>query len=386
MRVKDITGRKFVFIIDEWDAVVREASDRPDIQDAYFNLLRELFKNGNFTPYVIAAAYMTGILPIKKDGTESAISDFNEYTILNPGVFALYSGFTEKEVESLCENSNVDYSTMKAWYDGYVFDDEISIYNPYSVMKAIRMRRFESYWQKTSAVEGLATYINMNYDGLQDDILRLIAGEHLEVDVDGFGNDVKNFKNKDDVITLLIHLGYLAYDADDQTVRIPNKEVRSEFNMLIKNSNMNKLKELVDNSNKLLEATIAGDETAVADRIEAIRESDYAPNFYNDEQALRYVIKFAYIVCVDKYKDIQELPSGKGIADVVFMPKKTTMDPAIIVELKWNKSSEAALKQIKDKDYPEVLRDFVGEAVLVGINYDEKTKLHSCKIERVSLN
>lgn len=385
MRVKDITGRKFVFIIDEWDAVVREASDRPDIQDAYFNLLRELFKNGNFTPYVIAAAYMTGILPIKKDGTESAISDFNEYTILNPGVFAQYSGFTEKEVESLCENSNVDYSTMKAWYDGYVFDDEISIYNPYSVMKAIQMRRFESYWQKTSAVEGLTTYINMNYDGLQDDILRLIAGEHLEVDVDGFGNDVKNFRNKDDVITLLIHLGYLAYDADDKTVRIPNKEVRSEFNMLIKNSNMNKLKELVDNSNKLLDATIAGDETAVADRIEAIRKSDYAPNFYNDEQALRYVIKFAYIACVDKYKDIQELPSGKGIADVVFIPKKTTMDPAIIVELKWNKSSEAALKQIKDKDYPEVLRDFVGEAVLVGINYDEKTKQHSCKIERLAL-
>ena len=148
---------------------------------------------------------------------------------------------------------------------------------------------------------------------------------------------------------------------------------------------MNKLKELVDNSNKLLEATIAGDETAVADRIEAIRKSDYAPNFYNDEQALRYVIKFAYIACVDKYKDIQELPSGKGIADVVFIPKKTTMDPAIIVELKWNKSSEAALKQIKDKDYPEVLRDFVGEAVLVGINYDEKTKQHSCKIERLAL-
>ena len=385
MRVKDITGRKFVFIIDEWDAIVREASDRKDVQDSYFNLLRELFKNGNFTPYVVAVAYMTGILPIKKDGTESAISDFDEYTILNPGPFAEYTGFTEDEVKRLCNDNSISYDAMKEWYDGYAFSDGISIYNPYSVMKSIQMRRFESYWQKTSAAEGLTTYINMNFDGLQDDVLRLIAGEQLEVSVDGFENDVKSFKNKDDVITLLVHLGYLAYDADECTVRIPNKEVRTEFNMLIRNFSMNKLNKLVCNSNELLKATLAGDEAFVVKSIEKIRESDYAPSFYNNEQALRYVIKFAYIVCVDKYLSIQELPSGKGIADVVFLPKKTTMDPAIIVELKWNKTSEAAIKQIKDRNYPEVLRDYKGEILLVGINYDEKTKVHSCKIDKISI-
>lgn len=383
MQVKSITGRRFIFIIDEWDAIVREASDSAKIQESYFNLLRELFKNGNFTPYVVAAAYMTGILPIKKDGTESAISDFNEYTILNPGVFAPYTGFTEDEVRKLCLEYKSDFETMKEWYDGYSFAGAKSVYNPFSVMSSLRMKSYESFWQKTTAAEALPAYINLNFDGLQDDIVRLIAGEQLEVNVNSFENDVKSFKSKDDVITLLIHLGYLAYNNDDKTVRIPNKEVQMEFKNLLSNSGMTKLGELVNNSLALLKDTINGDEGAVAKRIEEIRESDYAPNFYNDEQALRYVIKFAYIVCVDKYLDVQELPSGKGVADVVFMPKRYTLDPAIVVELKWNKSSDAAIKQIKNRNYPAILKEYGGDILLVGINYDEKTKKHSCKIERI---
>ena len=194
---------------------------------------------------------------------------------------------------------------------------------------------------------------------------------------------MKSFKNKDDVITLLIHLGYLAYDNNDRTVRIPNKEVQSEFQSLLRTSGMTELGELVNNSLKLLKDTLNCNEIEVSKRIEAIRASDYAPNFYNDEQALRYVIKFAYIVCVDKYLDIQELPSGKGVADVVFIPKRNTPDPAMIVELKWNKSSNAAIKQIKDRNYPAVLEKYGGEILLVGINYDEKSKRHTCKIEKI---
>ncbi|MBP3197211.1 MAG: AAA family ATPase [Butyrivibrio sp.] len=383
MQVKNISGRQFVFIIDEWDAIVREASDDSEAQESYFNLLRELFKNGNFTPYVIAAAYMTGILPIKKDGTESAISDFDEYTILNPGIFAKYTGFTEDEVKKLCQDANAHFETMKEWYDGYSFAEAKSVYNPYSVMSSLRMKSYESFWQKTTAAESLPAYINLNFEGLQDDIVRLIAGEKLEVNVNGFENDVKSFKNKDDVITLLIHLGYLAYDNNDRTVRIPNKEVQSEFQSLLRTSGMTELGELVNNSLKLLKDTLNCNEIEVSKRIEAIRASDYAPNFYNDEQALRYVIKFAYIVCVDKYLDIQELPSGKGVADVVFIPKRNTPDPAMIVELKWNKSSNAAIKQIKDRNYPAVLEKYGGEILLVGINYDEKSKRHTCKIEKI---
>lgn len=381
----DRSGRKFIFIIDEWDSVIREAKNDKNTQEAYLNLLRGWFKNGNFTPRVVAGAYMTGILPIKKDGTESAISDFMEYTILNPGDFAEYTGFTENEVSILCDQHNVSFDAMKEWYDGYSFKSDVSVYNPYSVMTAIRMGSFGSYWQKTSAAEALSTYIAMNYDGLKEDIVRLIAGEHLEVNVDGFDNDIESFDNKDDVITLLIHLGYLAYDSNCGRVRIPNKEVQKEFENLLKTGSKTGLYELIRLSDRLFDKTLAGDEKTVCDRIEAIRESSYAPTYYNDEQALRYVIKFAYISCVDRYSRIEELPSGRGIADVVYIPKAKTTLPAMLIELKWNKTDEAALQQIKNRKYPSVLEDFVGEMVLVGINYDERTKTHTCKIERVIL-
>ena len=377
------TGKKFIFIIDEWDAIIREAKDDENTQLAYLNLLRSWFKNGNFTSKAVAAAYMTGILPIKKDGTESAISDFQEYTILNPGKYAEYTGFTEDEVKKLCKRHKNSFSSMKEWYDGYSFSKAGSIYNPYSVMTALKMDNFESYWQKTSAAESLSTYINLNFDGLQDDVLRLITGEQLEVNVDGFENDVESFKYKDDVITLMIHLGYLAYNNKEKTVRIPNKEVETEFSNLLKNSDNTKLYELIQKSGKLLKNTLSGDENAVASGIQGIRESSYAPTFYNDEQALRYVIKFAYVVCVDQYLRIEEMPSGQGIADVVFIPKQKSPLPAMVVELKWNKTEEAAIGQIKNKNYPSALKDYGGEIVLVGINYDEKSKTHTCKIERV---
>ena len=379
----ELSGKRFIFIIDEWDSVIREAKNDGNTQEAYLNLLREWFKNGNFTPQVVAAAYMTGILPIKKDGSESAISDFTEYSILNPGEFTKYTGFTEEEVKVLCERYDVDFSLMKEWYDGYSFVLEESVYNPYSVMTAIRMGDFGSYWQKSAAAESLSVYIDMDFEGLQDDVLRLIAGECLEVNVEGFENDVESFKDKDDVITLLIHLGYLAYDNREKTVRIPNKEVQSEFKNLLKSRDKTRLYSLVQTSDKLLADTLAGNEEAVCKGIEAVRESSYAPVFYNDEQALRYVIKFAYIVCVDQYLRVEELPSGIGIADVVFIPKKRSTLPAMLIELKWNKTEEAAIHQIKDRNYPAVFEDYGGEIVLVGINYDVKTKKHDCIIERV---
>lgn len=377
------TGKKFVFIIDEWDAIIREAKNDPISQKRYFSFLRELFKNGNFTPQVVAAAYMTGILPIKKDGSQSAISDFQEYTILDPVFFAEFTGFTEAEVYDLCISFGMDFSEAKAWYDGYSFERAGSIYNPYSVMTAMQRGRYQSYWQKTSASEALMTYINMNFEGLQEDILRLIAGEELEVYTGGFENDFETFKSRDDVLTLLIHLGYLAYDQTEGLVRIPNEEIRSEFKKLIQNEQGTKLAGLIQASRQLLQDTLSGNEQGVAAAIERIRDSEYAPTYYNNEQALRYVIKFAYIVCVDQYLKIEEMPSGHGVADVVFLPKKRSRFPAMIVELKWNKTAAAALEQIRDRKYPELLLDYEGDIVLAGISYDEITKKHECRIERL---
>ena len=379
------TKKKFIFVIDEWDAVIRESKNDTNIQESYLNLLREWFKNGNFTSKVAAAAYMTGILPIKKDGSESAISDFKEFTILQPGPFVRYTGFTESEVKSLCYRYNMSFEQAKQWYDGYDFKRCEPIYNPYSIMMAMQMGEFKSYWRKTSAAESLKTYVGMNMDNLQGKILRLIAGEPVEVYTEDFENDFETFNSSDDVLTLMIHLGYLVYDDETSQVCIPNEELRLEFKRLIKRPSNKRLSDLVRDSGKLLKDTLNGNEVAVAETIERVRETNYAPMFYNNEQALRYVIKFAYIICIDYYLKVEELPTGKGIADVVFIPKRDTALPAMIVELKWNETSESALEQIKKRNYPAILNGYTGEMVLVGINYDEKTKNHSCKIERIEL-
>ena len=232
------------------------------------------------------------------------------------------------------------------------------------------------------------TYINMDFEGLQEVVSRLISGEEIEVDTESFENDFETFRSRDDVLTLLIHLGYLTWNEEDGTVRIPNEEVRGEFRKILKGTNANRTwLELISRSRKLLEDTLAGDGEAVATAIEAIRDTQYAPTFYNNEQALRYVIKFAYIAAIDQYLKVEELPSGKGIADVVYLPKRNSLLPALVVELKWNGSSEganncSAIRQIRERNYPAVLEKYGGEVVMAGIHYDAKTKVHSCLIER----
>ena len=371
---------KFIMIIDEWDAPIRET---PQITKEYLLFLRMLFKSSNTTSKIFAAAYMTGILPIKKDGSESAISDFDEYSVLDPGEFAPYTGFTEDEVKALCENYSMDFQKAKEWYDGYSFGECHSIYNPYSVMQAMKRKSFKSYWRKTSKAEALTTYVNMNFDDLQEKILRLIAGEPIQVYTEDFENDFQTFNSSDDVLTLMIHLGYLVYDEETSQARIPNEELKNVFRRLIQRPTNVKLSELVEKSNKLFIDTLSGNETAVANAIELIRQTNYAPQYYNNEQSLRYAIKFAYITLMDRYMKIEELPSGKGLADIVYIPVNGSNDPALVIELKWNETTEVAISQIKNKHYPSVLQPYQGKIVLVGINYDSDTGEHSCKIEKI---
>ena len=233
IRCVEETGRKVVFIIDEWDALIREGKNDREVQSAYLNLLREWFKNSSFTPRAVAAAYLTGILPIKKDGSQSAISDFIEYPMLDPGEFAEFTGFTEGEVKRLSEGCGMSLEDAKSWYDGYDFPEVGAVYNPYSVMMAMRKKKFGSYWQKTSAAESLLTYINMDFEGLQEIVARLIGGEEIQVRTSRFANDFETFRSRDDVLTLLIHLGYLTWHAEDGTARIPNEEVRTEFEEIL---------------------------------------------------------------------------------------------------------------------------------------------------------
>lgn len=379
-------GKLFVFIIDEWDAMIREAKNDAAAQEAYLNLLRGWFKNTNITPKVVAAAYMTGILPIKKDGSQSAISDFKEYTMLEPDLFAEYFGFTEEEVRKICADRGLDFDEAKLWYDGYTVGPLRSMYNPFSVMEAVTKQKFRSYWKRTSVAEALTTYIDMDQEGLQADVAALISGQRIEVDTDSFQNDFETFTCKDDVLTLLIHLGYLTYEEEDATgsVGIPNEEVRIEFDKILRRAKHKTLIELVRKSDKLLQDTLAGDCDAVAKAVQEVHETSFAPTLYNDEQALRYTVKMAYISCVDQYARVEQLPTGHGVADTVFLPKRRSLFPAMVIELKWNAAAQGAIRQIKDRNYECLPAKLGGDILLIGIDYNEKTKRHTCKIEKVT--
>lgn len=380
-------GDRFFFIIDEWDALFREAPDKLDVQEEYMNFLRSLFKNGSVTARAVAGAYITGILPIRKDGSESAISDFNEYTMLNPGVLFPYFGFTEKEVHDLCDEYQMDFATAKRWYDGYNDPEGEPLYNPYSVMKAMKNHRFGSYWRQSSATDVLSDYIDLDYDGLSGCVAALLGGISVPVDISGFNNDLISLKNKDDVLTLLIHLGYLSYDQDEGTVHIPNEEIQQEFARSVQEVKSTDTIEWVRASRKLIMDTISGNEEAVAAAIEKVHEEETAPFFYNNEQSLRSVVKLAYFAYRDYYIAMEELPSGKGYVDIAYLPKRDTTLPALVIELKWNKEADTAIEQIKNRHYPEKLLHDTRRILLVGISYNkgDPEKKHTCRIEALSL-
>ena len=379
----ETAGCKFIMIIDEWDAPIRE---HPEIQRQYLEFLRTLFKSSSTTARTFAAAYMTGILPIKKDGSQSAISDFEEYTMLGPLQFAEYVGFTEEEVIRLCTKYNRDFSLMKHWYDGYSLENVHSIYNPNSVMKALRSNRFRSYWTETSSAESLLGYITRDERGLTQTIAQLIGGVDVPVDVNGFANDLITFKNQDDVLTLLVHLGYLSYDESTGKVHIPNEEIRLEFSRTIREDHRADTIKRIWESDQLIMDTIHMDSDKVAAQIEKVHMETTNPLNANNENALLAVIQLAYFSYKDYFLKMEELPAGRGYADIVYLPKRDTPVPALLIELKWNQSADTALEQIKQRNYPAVLQSYGGDLLLVGISYNKEsppsTRSYSCKIEK----
>lgn len=361
-------NKGFIFIIDEWDCVFREAIENIDAQKNYLNFLRSIFKdNGD-----IKLVYMTGILPIKKYGSHSAINIFDEFSMTDPAMLAEYTGFTENEVINLCEKFNIDSDEMQYWYDGYLFDENIHIYSPESVVNAITRKKFRSYWTRTETYEALKIYIDMNFNGLKDNIIQMLGGSKIKVSVDTFQNDMTTFASKDDVLTLLIHLGYLAYNYNSREVFIPNHEIQEEFTMAVESSHWNEVIKSISISDALLEATLASDYEAVARGIDEVHMNTISVLQYNNENSLSCVISLAYYSARKDYIMYRELPAGKGFADIVFIPRRYSDKPAIIVELKWDKTAEGAIKQIKEKNYSASVEQYNGEIILVGINYNKK--------------
>ena len=381
------TGDKFIIIIDEWDALFREAKNDEALQKEYVQLLRGLFKGGTTTDKTIAAAYMTGFLPIKKYGTQSAMTDFQEYTMVDPDMLAPYIGFTETEVQELCMKYDADFSEMKCWYDGYSFRNTDSIYSPNSVMSAIRRKNYRSYWTSSETYESLKDYISMDLDGLKDSVIAMLGGQKQKVETLYFQNDMTSLTNRDHVLTLLVHLGYLAYDEIEKKVYIPNLEVSDSFKLAVSDVGWENIGKALSDSDDLLEATIKGDREAVERALEEIHSAKTSILAYNDENSLACAIYIAYYTAERYYELIREFPSGKGFADIVFLPHKNTDKPAMIIELKYDKSADTAIQQIKDNRYAGKLKDYKGNLLLVGINYDknatgEHAKKHTCIIEK----
>ena len=368
---------KFVFVIDEWDCIFRRNKNDTENQTLYLDFLRSLLKDKVY----VALAYMTGILPIKKYGEHSALNMFKEISVADAGVYAEYTGFTEEEVRELCDKYEMDFDEVKRWYDGYNVND-VSIYNPKSVVEAMLSKELGNYWTQTETYEALKEYIQANFDGLRDKVVQLIADEPVKVNILKFQNDMTNFGSADDVLTLLIHLGYLTYNKADRSCYIPNEEVRQEFINCSEDGGWENVMSAIRSSERLLEDTLKGNEKAVSDALRELHYQNTSLLTYNNENFLSCLLSLAFYSAKKYYTIFRELETGEGFADLVFIPLKHSDKPAMLVELKYDKSVDTAISQIKEKRYHGALTEYLDKLIIVGINYDKNTKEHTCRIER----
>ncbi|MBQ9273710.1 MAG: AAA family ATPase [Succinivibrio sp.] len=376
---------QFVFIIDEWDSVIRSSRDSPQEIKDYLDFLRDLFKDRDY----IALTYLTGILPIKKYGDHSALNMFDEYSVTSPGRFAPYLGFIKDEVTALCTANSMSLEEMTHWYDGYTIGRAGHIFNPNSVCKALSTGECDCYWTRTESWEAISPYIENNLEGLRDEVIRLIAGQSVRAETEAFENDMTTFKTRDDVLTLLAHLGYLTADNDVKgkkrfrMLRIPNFEIKEQFESTIaRSARYKKTAQAIARSEELLSALLAGDASKVAAGVAQAHMENVSVIRYNDENSLSCVLTLAFYSARDRYTLIRELPTGKGFADLVFIPRPGVDTPALLIELKYDHSAESAISQIKEKHYPQALEAYRGNLILAGISYDKDSKEHSCVIER----
>lgn len=388
MDVYAATKRPFVILIDEWDCLFREYAHNTEAQKKYLDFLRAWLKDQDY----VALAYMTGILPIKKYGTHSALNMFTEHSMTNSQELAEYFGFTEDEVRTLCEEYGMSFEEAKAWYDGYELitqnrDSTVvhSIYSPKSVVDAMLSHTYDTYWNQTETYEALKVYIQMNIDGLKDAVVRMLAGESVLIDISGFSNDMTTFHCADDVLALLVHLGYLTYNRKTACVSIPNKEVSAVYITSIKRmEGWGEVMRSVDASRKLLQSLWDMNADAVAKGIDQAHE-EISILQYNDENSLSCTIQLAFYFAKEYYTIIRELPTGKGFADICLIPRRLHADkPAVVIELKKDKNAQGAIDQIRQKNYVKALEDYSGNLLLAGINYG-RDKKHTCVIEKMLL-
>ena len=387
--IRKHTGEPFIFIMDEWDLIYREYRNEGALQEKFIEFLRGLFKSDSGKA-CFALAYLTGILPIKKYNSQSALNGFDEYNMLTPGDYAAYFGFTENEVANIVKSPNCKISRqkLKEWYEGYKIRG-VDIYNPNSVCKAVSRNECISYWSGTSSNEEFVRLINTDFQGIKEDIINLIEGDEVTFSCANFQNDMVTLKDKNDVFSLLVCLGYLGCSETKNQYRkvayVPNAEIRAVLMDIVREQNWYGRMETIKRSENLLKAVKELDGSTVATIIQDIHNSPAVALLdYNDEESLTYCVMTGLLwSTLDDYSYHREDQAGKGRVDLVYEPI-TRRHPLILIEFKYDDSAEEAIKQIKEKEYFKRYAGQYRNIILVGINYSTITKDHQCLIERLN--
>ena len=370
-------GNGFIFILDEWDYIFNNNLFSENDRKAFLEFLRDLLKD---KPYV-ELAYMTGVLPIAKYSSGSALNMFKEYNMLNDSKYDKYFGFTLAEVENLCKKqSKITFEELKMWYDGYKTYSGLDVFNPRSVVYALSDGVCQSYWTNTGPMDEISYYIENNVEEIQNDIVQMVSGIPLNIHLEGYSAEQINLNTRDEILSAMTVYGFLSYH--DETLTIPNKELKMKFDYSLKNHQMGAISKLVLKSNEMLEATLRKDTETMEQLIQEAHDINIPIIKYNDENSLACIVTLVYLSARSKYKIVREMPAGVGFADFIFYPNDKSK-PAFILELKKNSTPDEALKQIKEKRYITALKDYTGKKLAVGISYDEKLKKHSVKIEDI---
>ena len=382
IRINSKLNERFIFLIDEWDVIYREQEYNTKLCDEYTELLRNLFKSSNVSS-CIDLVYMTGILPIRRYSTQSTLNMFTEYNMLDSFPIKSYVGFTEDEVIGLCNKYHRDFNEIKSWYNGYNLNG-VSLYNPKSVVEAVLRGECDDYWVQTSAIEAVTNYMNYDNGELKDIICKMLLGNKVEIDVTEFENDLTKVDSADSALTVLIHLGYLAYDKKLKVCYIPNYEIKKEFERALKKLNWKEIYNPISNSKKLYEETLKGNVEFINKTLDENHKDLAGPFNKNKEDILGVIVEISYYNAKQFYNIKKEDTSILGRSDLSFIPYDNCHIP-FIVELKINSTPEDAITQIKEKSYFNSLGDYHGKVLLLGISYDEKTLKHNSKVLIIEL-
>ena len=378
-RVLQKSKQQFIFLLDEWDYIFNNNLFE-ESQDKFLEFLRNLLKDESY----VELCYMTGVLPIKKYSSGSALNMFDEFTFLKDRKFGEYFGFTEDEVLDLCEqNKYMDFKKLEEWYNGYTTARGIKIYNPRSVVKALKNDYCESYWTNTGAMDEVSQYLKYNVLEIRDDVIKMVSGQEIDITIDEeFRAGQGTPKTKEEIYSAMIVLGFLSYN--DGYLKIPNKELMIEFEKSLRDKSFVYVSEIIENSRTMLKATVNKDTKTVEQILHDIHNSEIPILQYNDENSLSCVITLAYLSARDTYRVEREEKTGKGYADFTFHPRRKN-DTAFIVELKKDEVPEVAINKIREKEYIQKFKaENEGKEVLaVAICYDSKKKEHYCKIEEI---